>query len=159
MGSSTTFSEHGVTTATFANVCVGGKVGAFGLISSGTVTATAVFVTPPPAPKPHLVLGTVASVNGTTTNGFCPLADSTGVFTLSAEHDKTFTVDVGTTTKFGGHGVSSPTFANVCVGGKVGAFGLISSGTVTATAVFVSASRAFAVAPRNLRAFQGLAPE
>ncbi|HVA02675.1 MAG TPA: hypothetical protein VMU64_02925 [Acidimicrobiales bacterium] len=134
----TTFNEHGMTGATFANVCVGAKVGAFGLISSGTVTATAVFVTPPPTPKPHAVFGTVASVNGTSTNGFCPLAGSTGVFTLTEGQNKTFTVDVGSTTKFAGHGVTSATFANVCVGAKVGAFGLISSGTVTATAVFVS---------------------
>ena len=75
------------------------------------------------------VFGTVASVNGTTT---------TGDFTLNAEHNKTFTVDVSTTTKFAGHGLSTPSFADVCVGGRVGAFGLISSGTVTATAVFVT---------------------
>ena len=58
----TTFSEHGVTTPSFANVCVGEKVGAVGTISSATVTATAVFViagkTSPPL---HDSLGTVAN--------------------------------------------------------------------------------------------------
>ena len=138
VSTTTTFNEQGVVSPSFADVCVGGRAGALGLISSGTVTATAVFVTPPPAPQPHGVFGTVASVNGTTTTGACGMTTTTGDFTLNAEHNKTFTVDVSTTTKFAGHGLSTPSFADVCVGGRVGAFGLISSGTVTATAVFVT---------------------
>ncbi len=134
----TTFSEHGVTTPSFATVCVGGKVGAVGMVSSDTVTATAVFVTPPPTPKPHTVFGTVASVNGTTTAGKCGTADTAGTFTLTAFHNTTDTVDVTTTTTFSEHGVTTPSFATVCVGGKVGAVGMVSSETVTATAVFVT---------------------
>jgi hypothetical protein len=134
----TTFFEHGVTSPSFLDVCVGGKVGAVGMISSGTVTATAVFVSPPPTPKPQVVFGTVASVNGTSTAGTCGVADTAGTFTLTDVHGTTDTVDVSTTTTFTEHGVTSPTFVNVCVGGKVGAVGTISSDTVTATAVFVS---------------------
>jgi hypothetical protein len=108
------------------------------MISSDTVTATAVFVSPPPTPKPHAVFGTVASVNGVSTAGTCGVADTAGAFTLTAFHNTTDTVDVATTTTFSEHGVTSPSFADVCVGGKVGAIGTISSNTVTATAVFVS---------------------
>jgi hypothetical protein len=136
VATTTTFSEH-ATTPSFVDVCVGGKVGAVGTISSGTVSATAVFVTPPPTPKPHAVFGTVASVNGTSTAGTCGTTDSAGAFTLSAFHSTTDTVDVATTTTFSERGVTTPSFVDVCVGGKVGAVGTISSGTVTATAVFV----------------------
>ncbi len=139
VSTTTTFSEHGVTAPTFANVCVGEKAGALGLISSGTVTATSVFVVAPPTPKPHAVFGTLASVNGTSTTGTCGVAAAAGTFTLNGAHATTFTVDVSTTTTFSEHGVTAPTFANVCVGEKAGALGLISSGTVTATSVFVVA--------------------
>jgi hypothetical protein len=138
VSTTTTFEEHGVTTPTFANVCVGSKLGAFGALTSGTLTATSVFVTPPPTPKPHAVFGTVASVNGTTTAGTCGSADTTGTFALTGAHSTTDTVNVSTTTTFEEHGVTTPTFANVCVGDKVGAFGIVSSGTVAATAVFVT---------------------
>ncbi|MGD0380033.1 MAG: hypothetical protein ABSC30_08615 [Acidimicrobiales bacterium] len=137
VSTTTTFSEKGVSAPTFVNVCVGEKVGAFGMISSGTVSATSVFVTPPPTPKPHAAFGTVASVNGTSTTGTCGVAATAGTFTLNGFHSSTFTVDVSTTTTFSEHGVSAPTFVNVCVGEQVGAFGTISSGTVTATSVFV----------------------
>jgi non-canonical (house-cleaning) NTP pyrophosphatase len=135
VSTTTTFEEHGVTMPTFATVCVGNKVGAFGIVSSGTVTATAVFVT---SPKPPVVFGTVASVNGTATAGTCGTADTAGTFTLDAAHSTTDTVDVGTTTTFEEHGVTTPTFATVCVGDKAGAVGALTSGTVTATSVFVT---------------------
>jgi hypothetical protein len=113
------------------------------MISSDTVTATGVFITPPPTPKPHAVFGTVASVNGTSTTGTCGTADTAGTFTLNGPHDTTFTVDVSTTTTFAEHGVTTPTFAEVCVGSKVGALGMISSDTVTATGVFITPSQTF----------------
>ena len=121
----TTFSEHGVTAPSFANVCVGEKVGAVGTISSATVTATGVFMTPPPMPKPPLpkpqgVFGIVASVNGSTTAGACGLAGTAGTFTLAAFHGTTDTVDVSPTTTFSEHGVTAPSFANVCVGREGG---------------------------------------
>jgi hypothetical protein len=86
---------------------------------------------------PTGVFGTVASVNGTSTAGTCGVAAAAGAFTVNGFPSTTFTVDVSTTTTFSEHGVNAPTFANVCVGEKLGAFGLISSGTVSATSVFV----------------------
>jgi hypothetical protein len=159
VSTTTTFNEHGGVSATFADVCVGGKVGALGLISSDTVTATAVFVTPPPTPKPHAVFGTLTAVNGITTTGTCGMTATAGVFTLNGEHAKTFIVDVSTTTKFAGHGSSAPSFADVCVGGRVGAFGLISSGTVTATAVFVTPSGTSPPHHASFGSSQGSGPE
>ncbi len=137
VSTATKFPGHEASAPSFADVCVGGRVGALGMISSGTVTATAVFVTPPPTPKTHAIFGVVTAVNGTATPGTCGVKDAAGVFTLNA-HKTTFTVVVSTTTKFPGHEASAPSFADVCVGGRVGAFGLISSGTVTATALFVA---------------------
>jgi hypothetical protein len=110
------------------------------MLSSGTVTATGVFVTPPPTPKPHAVFGTVASVNGATAAGSCGVADTSGAFMLNGPHDAVFTVDVSTTTTFADDGVTTPTFVNVCVGGHVGAVGTKSSNTVTATGVFVAST-------------------
>jgi hypothetical protein len=138
VSTTTTFAEHGVTMPTFANVCVGSKVAAVGADASSTVAATSVFINPPPTPKPHAVFGTVAAVNGTGTAGTCGAADTAGAFTLDADHATTDTVDVSTTTTFVEHGVATPTFATVCVGDKVGALGIDSSGTVTATSVFVT---------------------
>jgi len=48
---STTFTERGVTGATFANVCVGDLVGAVGNVTNGTVTATKVFIAPVATPN------------------------------------------------------------------------------------------------------------
>ena len=93
---------------------------------------------------PKGAFGTVASVNGTSTTGTCGAADTAGTFTVNGPHDTTFTVDVTTTptaTTFAEHGVTTPTFANVCVGDKVGALGLVSSDTVTATGVFITTSQ------------------
>ena len=136
--STTTFAEPGVASPTFADVCVGERVGASGIITSGTMAATSVFITPPPAPKPHAVFGTVASVNGIDTSGACGTAGSTGAFVLTAFHKTGVTVDVSTTTTFSEHGVASPTFADACVGERVGAFGIVTSGTMAATGVFIT---------------------
>ncbi len=57
---------------------------------------------------------------------------------LDAFHGTTVTVDVSTTTTFSGPGVSAPTFANVCVGERVSAVGIITSGTMAATNVFIT---------------------
>ena len=126
-----------MTTPTFADVCVGEHVGAFGIITSGTMAATSVFVTPPPAPKPSFVSGTVTSVNGTATAGTCGATGSAGAFVVNGQHGASSTVDVSTTTTFSEHGVSAPTFANVCVGERVGALGIITTGTMAATSVFI----------------------
>jgi hypothetical protein len=138
VSTTTAFVEQGVSAPTFADVCVGDRTGSIGTVSSGTFTATVVFVAPPPPPEPRFVSGTVTSVNGTDTAGTCGTAGSTGSFVLNALHTTAVTVDVSTTTTFSEHGVTSPTFANVCVGEHVGAVGIVTSGTMTANAVFIT---------------------
>jgi hypothetical protein len=89
------------------------------------------------------LFGTVASVNGSTAAGSCGAAGTDGSFTLTSPWSSptTTTVDVsGTNTTFVEPGVTSPSFAGVCVGGQAGAIGTISSGTVTASWVFVAPS-------------------
>ncbi|MGA2806385.1 MAG: hypothetical protein ABSF89_18715 [Acidimicrobiales bacterium] len=81
------------------------------------------------------IQGVVASVDGNTTAGTC-MTSGTGTFTLTvAEGRATTTVDVTATTTYTDSAVTSPTFANVCVGNDVGALGTFSSGTLTATSV------------------------
>ncbi len=46
VGTGTTFTDAALTSATFANVCVGGQVRVLGTLSSGTITATAVTIVP-----------------------------------------------------------------------------------------------------------------
>ncbi len=116
----TAFVEQGVNAPTFADVCVGDRTGSFGTVSSGTFTATVVFVASPPPPKPRFISGAVASVNGTETAGTCGTAGTNGAFVLDAFHGTTVTVDVSTTTTFSEPGVSAPTFADVAPPGLLG---------------------------------------
>ena len=95
-----------VTAATTAAVLLG-----------GVASATTVRV------RTHHVSGTVSSVNGSTTPGLCGRAGTGGDFTLPT-NSSTYTVDVGaTSTTFKEKGVTSPSFANVCVGDTVRATG------------------------------------
>jgi predicted house-cleaning NTP pyrophosphatase (Maf/HAM1 superfamily) len=132
----TTFSEHGVSAPSFANVCAGDNVGARGAVSTNDiVTATEVIVIPP---RPQHVAGIVDSVNGASTAGACGTAGTAGDFTVTSQ-GTTYTVDAGaTTTTFSEHGVSAPSFANVCAGDNVRALGTVSTNDiVTATKVVV----------------------
>ena len=84
------------------------------------------------------VFGTVASVNGTSATGTCGVADTTGNFTVTVPWGSaTDTVDVTGATTFKAPGTTAPSFADVCVGSQVGAIGVVTSGTVAATWVFV----------------------
>jgi hypothetical protein len=94
------------------------------------------------------VNGSVVSVNGSTDPAACGSGD-TGSFTVTDHDGNTFTVNVSPTTTFGhGHGhddgddddqASAPaqSFADVCVGTKVGAKGAVTDTTVAADMVFV----------------------
>jgi hypothetical protein len=94
--------------------------------------------------KHHGLSGTVASVNGSTDPAACGSGD-TGSFTVTDHDGNTFTVNVSPNTTFGhGHGhddVQAPapaqSFADVCVGKKVGAKGAVTDTTVAADMVFV----------------------
>ena len=141
---STTFADEGVTSPSFANVCVGEFVAAKGTVADPIVTATEVFIAPAKHDdKTHddhghhvVAFGTVASVNGVSDAGVCG-APGAGSFTITGPKGTTFTVNVTSTTMFEVHGVTDPSFANVCVGDKVGAKGDLTGTTVAATDVFV----------------------
>jgi hypothetical protein len=108
------------------------------------------FIVPPqqpdqPAHEQHDgVNGSVVSVNGSTDPAACGSGD-TGSFTVTDHDGNTFTVNVSPNTTFGhGHGhddVQAPapaqSFADVCVGKKVGAKGAVTDTTVAADMVFV----------------------
>ena len=120
----------------FADVCVGDKGTARGIVSAPNVlAATAVTVVPP---RPTRVSGTVASVDGTSAPGTCGAAGSAGDFTVP-NSGATDTVDVQpTSTVFKDRGISAPSFADVCVGGVVKALGtLMGPAVLAATAVTV----------------------
>ena len=134
----TTFTDAALTSATFANVCVGGQVRVLGTLSSGTLTATAVTIVPAQAQ------GIVTSVNGVSTpvGTTCGVAGTAGIFTLVGMRKTIVPVDVGTGTTFTDAALTSATFANVCVGGQVKVLGTLSSGTITATAVTIVPAQA-----------------
>ncbi len=132
---STTFKEHRVSEPTFADVCVGDQARALGSVSTDDiVTATEVIVVPPPLQK---VSGTVTSVDGAGVAGTCGTAGSPGDFGVVSQNTG-YTVDVGVpSTTFKEHGVSEPTFADVCMGDQARALGSVSNDVVTATEVIV----------------------
>jgi hypothetical protein len=63
----------------------------------------------------------------------------TGTFTLTTQDGTTVTVNVGSSTTYLDHDVTSPSIANVTVGAHVAVFGTDTSNTVTATKVAVGA--------------------
>lgn len=70
------------------------------------------------------------------------MAASAGAFTLLGNWRRGIvTVEVATTTKFVDATDASPSFADISVGGHVGALGTLSSGTLTATTVAVTRDR------------------
>jgi len=109
---------------------------------SATATATAASAHPG-APwhhrfHPQGVFGTVSAVNGSSAADTCGTAASAGAFTVT-KHQASDTVLVGTTTTaFFERGVTTPSFADVCVGDLVGAIGTLSGTTLTADDVFVA---------------------
>jgi len=133
--------ERDLRSASFGGVCVGGLVGALGTVSGTTVQATKVFIAPTPA-IPSGAFGTVGSVNGTATPGTCGMG-TTGSFDVTGfKSSTTYTVEVGSfTASYVEPGQSSPSFTDVCVGGLVGALGIVSGTTVQATKVFIAPAR------------------
>jgi hypothetical protein len=156
--SSTAFGEPGVTSPSFADVCVGASVFVLGTrpstgtagsstsdstgtgTGSGgtTVTATKVFVVPTPRRRVHghppVVAGKVTAVGGSSAARTCGTAGGTGSFTLTTFENArgaTVTVDVTSSTTFTEPGESSASFGNVCVGADVFVLGTSSSGDGT----------------------------
>ena len=140
--------DESVTDPSFANVCVGDFAAAKGTVDNQIVAATDVFIVPPkqddsgdqPVHEMRGVFGTVASVNGVSDPNTCGTAGATGSFTLTTwKHDgtETFTVNVDSSTQFFAPGQSDASFADICVGAKVGAKGDVTDTTVAATSAFV----------------------
>jgi hypothetical protein len=128
--------------ATFADVCVGDNAAAEGPSIGNTILAAVVVVTPPKTPTPLHVKGEVSSVNGVSTAGTCGVADTAGEFVVTWTDSHSIppstintTVGVTATTPFAESGVASPTFANICVGGKASVIGTYSSVVLEASAV------------------------
>jgi hypothetical protein len=87
---------------------------------------------------PHAVAGTVSAVNGSSAAGTCGTGGSAGAFTVTTKHQSSDTVDVSTTTAFFERGVTTPSFADVCVGDLAGAIGTLAGTTLDAGDVFVT---------------------
>jgi hypothetical protein len=121
---STTYTERGVTSASFSNVAVGDQVAVYGT-SAGTSTfdAVSVAITQRPA-----VTGKVAAVTTSPSDSF----------TLTARGGQTWTVNVSATTTYSECGVSSPSFSTLAVGNEVAVYGTSTgSNTVDATSVVI----------------------
>ena len=138
--SSTTFTDPAVTTPSFADVCVGGHVKVQGTFAAGTLTAAAVAVLPPPAVHAQ---GIVTTVGGVAVAGTCGTATVNGTvaFTLASVGRWAIgTVDVNSTTTFTDTAIvapAMPSFADLCVGSRVQALGVVVAGTLTATSVAI----------------------
>src|SRR5579862_5777933 len=145
---STTFTGRHLTNPTFANVCVDESVGAIGSVVNGVFTASQVKIWSPKVPPTVSMFGLVTSLNGSTNSGTCGTAGGSGTFTLMNLHRSQVTVTVTSSTVFFERGVSSPTFANVCVNEMVGATGTGSSTSIAATDVMI-----WSLVPTDFNAF------
>ncbi len=93
------------------------------------------------APAAH---GVVTEVNGSTAPGTCGTTGGTGSFVVTDTKNTTppttvvTTVNVTAATTFLEHKVTSPSFANLCVGDKAVAVGNAAAGTLAANAVTIS---------------------
>ena len=133
----TTYKDPAVTTPSFANVCVGSRVIAFGTPASGTLTATLVTVIPAQAQG----IVTAMTLGGVTAT--CGSSGGSGTLTLAGGNWKAVkTVDVTAATTFTDAALTTPTFANVCVGSRVIALETFLSGTLTATLVTIVPAQA-----------------
>ncbi|MGC2192585.1 MAG: hypothetical protein WA751_09660 [Candidatus Dormiibacterota bacterium] len=133
VGSGTTFYQRGTSSATFANLCVGDWAAASGTVTGpDALSASRVGITTP------RLLGEVQSVDGTATAGTCGSARSTGSFDQGGRGHTTWTVKVTSSTTFIQPSASSASFASVCVGDSVAAFGSASGTTLTASSVVVN---------------------
>ena len=138
----TKFHDPQLPGATFADVCVGDNAAAEGPSVGNTILASVVVVTPPKTPTPLHVKGDVTAVNGISTAGSCGVADTAGNFVVTWTDNHSIpastintTVGVVGTTPFVEKGITSPSFANICVGGNASVIGTYSSVVLEASAV------------------------
>lgn len=135
VATTTGFVDSADPTPSFADLCVGNHIKAVGSFASGVLDATSVTVLPPNLGRDR---GVVTSVNGVSTAGTCGVSAATGSFSLVGDWRRGIVqVDVSSSTSFSDTADTGPSFADVCVGSDVAAFGTFSSGTMTANTVAV----------------------
>jgi len=133
----THFFGRNLSSPTFANVCVNGLAGAQGRVSNGVFNANQVKIWAPKPPPVVSQFGIVVSVNGSTADAACGTMGGNGTFTIMNRSAVQKVVNVTTSTAYFARGISSPTFANVCVDEMVGATGTRDNGVITATDVMI----------------------
>jgi hypothetical protein len=136
----TTFKENEVASPSFANVCVGEAAGAHGSFSGGVLNATRVHIWSPPEQPPATAFGLVISVNGSSASGACGVAGTAGTFTVIRRNASQAVIDVTSTTKFRDRGVTSPSFADLCVNETARAVGTLSAAVLNANVVHIFAA-------------------
>ncbi len=139
---STVYYSKVVPSPTFANVCVDEMVGATGTRTGGSIAATDVMIWST-VPDDFSSFGMVISVNGSSANGACGVAGTSGTFTVLRRNGSQAVVNVSPTTTFLMKVVTSPSFANVCVNAMVGAHGPVSGGVLNADRVRIFARPGF----------------
>ena len=122
VSSSTTYLDEYSSAPSLANVVIGEHVAVFGVLSSGTITATAVAIGDHGLPA---AFGIVTAVSG-------------GGFTMETPKGDAVTVNVTGATTYLDEAVATPSVANVTVGSKVAVYGVLSSATIAATAVAIA---------------------
>jgi len=133
VSNTTVYREHGASGVSFNTLTTGQNVAVIGTVTTGTVTALAIIISPAPdahqggsqgtwqgAPWP-----TVGTVSNLTSNSF----------TLTTPHGTQLTVTVSSATTYTEPGVASPTFTNVTSGESVIVAGTNMSGTISATSI------------------------
>ena len=126
--------RRGVRVTSAAAMALGLAIGGSAIAGAATTTASTPSTSasgsqtnrPPFDGTPPAAVGTVKSVG-------------TGTFTLTTPDGTTVTVNVGSSTTYLDHDVTSPSFGNATVGAHVAVFGTDTSNTVTATKVAVGA--------------------
>jgi hypothetical protein len=80
------------------------------------------------------------SVNGSSASGACGVAGTSGTFTVIRRNASQAIIDVTSTTKFRDPGVTSPSFADLCVNETARAVGTLSAGVLNANVVHIFAA-------------------
>ncbi|HEX2702830.1 MAG TPA: hypothetical protein VHM72_05305 [Solirubrobacteraceae bacterium] len=135
---STTYLEHGTSSASLSDLQKGDLVAVFGTTSAGSVAATEVVIAVPRGTSTP-ALATVGVVQG---------APSVGSFTITTRGGVTETVDVGATTTYYERWLPGASLTDVTSGELVAVFGSTSGTTVTASTVVIHHGfrRGFAIA-------------
>ncbi len=128
--STTSYTEHGVSSPTLTNVTIGELVAVFGTSSGSSVSATEVVIW-----APRSGLGTEPAIAGTVS-----VAPSGLTFSVLTRGGTTYVVTASSTTTYTEKGVTAPTIANVTLGERVAVFGTTTANSVAATGIAIRAA-------------------